>query len=82
MTVTASVGLKMAVVWTDNHRSNLGCLFCDLVVLDKRNTLISSPAPRSWTNNNSESGLKQAIDWKRKPLTDLIDSMHRVVCGQ
>ena len=31
--------------------------------------------PRSWTNNNRESVnhvLKQAIDWKAQPLTDLL----------
>ena len=38
-----------------------------------------------WTNNNCESVnhvLKQAIDWKSKPLTDLVTTLHTLVQGQ
>ena len=38
-----------------------------------------------WTNNNCESVnhiLKQAIDWKSKPLTDLVEILHNLVKGQ
>ena len=65
--------------------------FIDTIVPLLQNIIIVSQKvglqlpPRSWTNNNSESvnhALKQAIDWKPKPLTGLIDSMHGVVRGQ
>lgn len=39
----------------------------------------------NWTNNNSESGnhiLKMAINWRPKPLIDLINAIHEVVKGQ
>lgn len=40
---------------------------------------------RRWTNNNWESMnhvLKQTIDWKSQPLTDLVTKLHRLVDGQ
>jgi len=40
---------------------------------------------RSWTNNNCESVnhvLKQAIDWKAQPLTDLVNTLHDIVKAQ
>ncbi|MES9880449.1 MAG: hypothetical protein ABW185_06150 [Sedimenticola sp.] len=53
-------------------------------------TKVSEPArldkiDTHWTNNNSESlnhVLKQAIDWKSKPLTSLVDTIHTIVVGQ
>ena len=38
-----------------------------------------------WTNNNCESVnhvLKQAVDWKRKPLLDFIQSVNELVDAQ
>ncbi|MES9883125.1 MAG: hypothetical protein ABW185_19850 [Sedimenticola sp.] len=53
-------------------------------------TKVSEPAQLDmiethWTNNNSESInhiLKQTIDWKSRPLTDLVDKLQELVDGQ
>ena len=44
-----------------------------------------SKIPYPWTNNNSESinhVLKQAIEWKSRPITDLVKRMHDLVSRQ
>ena len=41
--------------------------------------------PENWTNNNCESlnhVLKQAIDWRSKPLTELVDILQDLATGQ
>ncbi|XP_060592163.1 uncharacterized protein LOC132746904 [Ruditapes philippinarum] len=46
---------------------------------------LSDKVDGHWTNNNCESMnhvLKQAIDWKSKPLTDLVETLHSLVQGQ
>ena len=62
---------------------------CIVPVLHANLTASETPGlqlpPRSWTNNNCESVnhvLKQAIDWKAQPLTDLVNTLHEVVKAQ
>jgi len=65
--------------------------FEDSILPLLRNNLVASEPPGlqlpsgPWTNNNCESInhiLKQAIDWKAQPLTDLVDTLHGVVKSQ
>ena len=68
MTVTVTVGWKSAVVRTDNHQRNVGGLFCDLVVPDKRNTLSSPAADSRPTSPDPTVFIPRPTKWGRGVL--------------
>ena len=66
------------------HTPSFTHYFNNLAAMIKENIDISTHAniDMNWTNNNSESinhVLKQSINWKPKPVTELVDEIHNLV---
>ena len=68
---------------------NFKTYFTDKLVPKLRNNLLitsrNDDIRLGWTNNNSESAnhvIKQMIDWRAKPVTELIDRLYDLVTAQ